>query len=443
MLNANSGVAELLKPASTGPSTAKRADSASGDGAEPFGDTLKGQMDRAGESRQSSPKKPEKKSDNQQDKQDSGAPKAAHAEGKAATEKKDAKAGDGQSDAEGKEKNRSEQTAGTGLVIPLVQPAAADNKSAQQALAHAPGGDQGAEAVAADGKALPAAAPLIAAMEKQSAKNGDAQTSGKDMPAWLKGMEAAARGQDVATSQAKGVAADAAQQQAAAETPALDVDFLKGVQAAVAELKGKESRTSDGATKGQGIDALFKLAGTALGKDAPPQVVTPATHAASVSTTATTTATPVAQAAVDVPVRQQGWDHAISERVVWMARQGIQQADIQLHPKNMGPIEVHVSIDKDQANVAFVAHHAVTREALEAAMPKLRDMLQDSGLNLAQSQVSQHSAGQQQQQTAGFGGQHAGGSGNGGTGRGPEHGDAVTTETPLNSGGLGAVDYYA
>lgn len=108
-----------------------------------------------------------------------------------------------------------------------------------------------------------------------------------------------------------------------------------------------------------------------------------------------------------VPLQQQGWDQAMGERVVWMARSNIQQAQIQLNPRELGPIEIKISIQNDQANVNFVAHHATTREALEAAMPRLRDMLSQQGLELGQADVSQHSFGDSGKQASGT---HSGGS---------------------------------
>lgn len=100
--------------------------------------------------------------------------------------------------------------------------------------------------------------------------------------------------------------------------------------------------------------------------------------------------TPVAMT-LAVPLQQKGWDQAMGERVTWMARSNIQEAQVQLNPRELGPIEIKITLKQDQAHVQFVAHHATTREALEAAMPRLRDMLNESGLNLAQSDVSQHS----------------------------------------------------
>lgn len=93
------------------------------------------------------------------------------------------------------------------------------------------------------------------------------------------------------------------------------------------------------------------------------------------------------------PVQQKGWDQAMSQRVVWMVRNNMQEAQIQLNPRDLGPINVRIAVNQDQAHVQFVAQHATTREALENALPRLREMMQEAGLNLAQSDVSQHSAG--------------------------------------------------
>jgi flagellar hook-length control protein FliK len=91
------------------------------------------------------------------------------------------------------------------------------------------------------------------------------------------------------------------------------------------------------------------------------------------------------------PVQQKGWDQAMGQRVVWMVRNNMQEAQIQLNPRELGPINVRVSVNNDQASVHFIAQHASTREALDAAMPRLREMLAESGLNLAQSDVSERS----------------------------------------------------
>jgi flagellar hook-length control protein FliK len=107
------------------------------------------------------------------------------------------------------------------------------------------------------------------------------------------------------------------------------------------------------------------------------------------------------------PVGQPGWDQALGERVQWMINQNIQQAEIKLTPPNLGPMEIKVSLQNDQTNVTFLAAQAPTREVLEASIPRLREMLGDVNLNLANVNVGQQQAGGSGQGEA-AGGQRAG-----------------------------------
>lgn len=93
------------------------------------------------------------------------------------------------------------------------------------------------------------------------------------------------------------------------------------------------------------------------------------------------------QATIHTPVGQPGWDQELSSRVTWLTKQNIPSAEIKLTPANLGPIEVKISVTNDQATVTMTAMHAMTRDALEQAIPRLRDMLSDAGLNLANANV--------------------------------------------------------
>ena len=88
-------------------------------------------------------------------------------------------------------------------------------------------------------------------------------------------------------------------------------------------------------------------------------------------------------------MQSAAWAKVMSSRVIWMAKEGIQRAQIKLNPANLGPIEVRLHMHNDQASVTFVAHHAMTRDALEQALPKLRDSFVDNGLALTNAEVSQ------------------------------------------------------
>lgn len=104
---------------------------------------------------------------------------------------------------------------------------------------------------------------------------------------------------------------------------------------------------------------------------------------------------------VNVPVHDQTWGQAIGERLQWMVKQDMKQAEIKLNPRHLGPIEVKISMNNDQATVSFAAHHVVTRDALENAVPRLREMFGDNGLNLLDVNVSHHSDSREQQANSG------------------------------------------
>lgn len=120
---------------------------------------------------------------------------------------------------------------------------------------------------------------------------------------------------------------------------------------------------------------------------------------------------------IDHPVQQPGWDRAVAERVILMANGNQQNAEIRLTPAELGPLKVRVTVDDGTASVVFQAQHALTRDAIEAAMPRLREMLADSGLLLGQATVRDDGAGQ-----------------------GGREGDAAMTRTADDGDGNGDID---
>ncbi len=101
-------------------------------------------------------------------------------------------------------------------------------------------------------------------------------------------------------------------------------------------------------------------------------------------------------ATLQVPVGSTGWGDALGQKVVWMAGQQTQVAELRLNPPNLGPMEVRISVSNDQISALFVSHQPAVREAIEAAMPRLREMLAESGMMLGDASVSSDSLPQQQ-----------------------------------------------
>ena len=71
-----------------------------------------------------------------------------------------------------------------------------------------------------------------------------------------------------------------------------------------------------------------------------------------------------------------------------MAGRGVQSAELRLSPAELGPLQVQLAVDERGVNLTINAAHAATREALEGAIPRLRDMLSEHGMNLADANVS-------------------------------------------------------
>ncbi|MCG5514206.1 flagellar hook-length control protein FliK [Ectothiorhodospira shaposhnikovii] len=98
---------------------------------------------------------------------------------------------------------------------------------------------------------------------------------------------------------------------------------------------------------------------------------------------------------VDVPMSRPNWGQAVGSRVLWMVNQNMQGAELRLSPPHLGPLEVRITMEGDRANIQFLAHHPQAREALDAAMPRLREMFADSGVQLGDVDVSGREAGGQ------------------------------------------------
>jgi flagellar hook-length control protein FliK len=85
------------------------------------------------------------------------------------------------------------------------------------------------------------------------------------------------------------------------------------------------------------------------------------------------------------------WGEAMAGRITLMVNQNISSARIHINPPELGPIEVRVNLNHDQASVQFTSQSAQVRDALEQSIPRLRDMLENAGFSLADSGVNDQS----------------------------------------------------
>lgn len=148
-------------------------------------------------------------------------------------------------------------------------------------------------------------------------------------------------------------------------------------------------------------------------------------------------------AAVSVPVGSNGWSDAVVDKVMWFSANQINSAEIKLNPPDLGPLHVRISTQPDQTtSVVFSSPHAAVRDALDQALPRLRDMFGGQGLQLSDASVGGQAQRQQQQGDNNPSAQNR----NSGWFGGEDGGDAPVAVSRVGVGGRlssSAVDAYA
>lgn len=97
---------------------------------------------------------------------------------------------------------------------------------------------------------------------------------------------------------------------------------------------------------------------------------------------------PGAQLQVATPLGQQGWAEDVGSKLIWMSNRGESKAELVITPPNLGKIEVSINLNGDQATAQFLASTREAKEALEQAMPRLRELMAQSGVSLGQTSVN-------------------------------------------------------
>lgn len=92
---------------------------------------------------------------------------------------------------------------------------------------------------------------------------------------------------------------------------------------------------------------------------------------------------------IKAPPDTAGFSQEVVARVRMIQGQGGTEARLNLHPAELGRLQIAITSEGDATRVAFVVDNAQAKEALEQAMPRLREFLQQAGLQLAEGSVSQ------------------------------------------------------
>lgn len=98
-----------------------------------------------------------------------------------------------------------------------------------------------------------------------------------------------------------------------------------------------------------------------------------------------------AAAAADALTARVGthqWENQVGQKIVYMVGSEEQTANLTLNPPDLGPMQVVLSISNDQASVTFSSNQLEVRQALENALPRLREMMSESGIALGNASVN-------------------------------------------------------
>lgn len=174
-------------------------------------------------------------------------------------------------------------------------------------------------------------------------------------------------------------------------------------------LNGKVSNMVSVFANGQ--DQVMDTANFAdSGKPLPPSITPVSTIPVTVPTSSVLSANSPDGMVNDAPAvtaafGHPDWPEEFSQKITWLATQRMQAAELKLHPAHLGPIEISLQLNGDQQLTAqFISHHPAVREAIEANLPRLREIMAESGITLADTSVSADTP--QQQAENGQSGSH-------------------------------------
>lgn len=93
---------------------------------------------------------------------------------------------------------------------------------------------------------------------------------------------------------------------------------------------------------------------------------------------------------LDASAGPQRLAETAAQRLSWMAGEKISRADLALNPPELGSVDVQMEIEGDQVRIQMTTATGAAKEMLDQALPRLRELFAQEGLQLTQADVSQH-----------------------------------------------------
>lgn len=172
---------------------------------------------------------------------------------------------------------------------------------------------------------------------------------------------------------------------AIAERPTLPTSIAKGSPPGLQNLSSHAENSQPQPTNATTAEAANLAAGPNQRNEAGAEFAV--TLAAQTKPNESPPLTPQAKTVIDTPLHDQQWGQNLGNHVVWLAKSEQQSAQIHINPPQLGPVQITLNLSGDQASIAFASPHSEVRQAIQDAMPQLREMLSSAGINLGQTNV--------------------------------------------------------
>ncbi|MGR5554742.1 flagellar hook-length control protein FliK [Vibrio fortis] len=249
-------------------------------------------------------------------------------------------------------------------------------------------------------------------------------------------------------------ASNAASAPVSAQASSVDLN-LAAAHNVAANPMGTEMLAAKGASKdailkaGSGAAALAGL-GRAAGKDDSKessfaQQIASAAGAQGTTPVGSAPTRAEIQAAQQAPLQltKELANEQVAEKVQMMMSKNLKNLDIRLDPPELGQLKIRMTMNNDVANVHFTVTNQQARDVIEQTLPRLREMLAQQGMQLADSSVQQQSTGQgQDRYNSGEGGGQSG-SGSANDGQGDENLDSSSNLELNVASKRDGISYYA
>lgn len=99
------------------------------------------------------------------------------------------------------------------------------------------------------------------------------------------------------------------------------------------------------------------------------------------------------------PLTSGLWGRELEQQLVGLIQRGGNSMELQLNPRELGPLSVSLTLEDQNAKLQFFSAHTVVRSAVEQAIPQLRDALAQQGITLAEASVGEQQQRQREDST--------------------------------------------